>query len=384
MKSKMTETIVISDDGFFNPDEITIGDSEDVFDSIAFGKTFDRIIVLRNRDGPSMGVSSEFIMAKMVQTIIHLGEDKPRCLIFVTALEDELDDQYWTSTNLNCIQSRLTVTCRCFPPSFPLVMSQWSVTALSATKVGDETAPRISNGTSIIVFRYSPAEMFDKIREQLLATSTGPESIFTLAKRIVGTVKSYSSSSAMLNMLSPGDAECYCRVYCDRYATLSHWLPPDALALPGSGMVRITGVSVPVQWDFSGSETMYISSVGPRTHVWTFDEVNKLKSFNNHTDEEMVLENPVPLKRLFFFPNMRSWVLLDNKHLFEVGSFTNVNIPVTRETSVILSNSIVVIRGLQTDTATFVTWNCNDRYNNIVPKRIVGAVIKTIDVMSTS
>lgn len=373
------KTVIISDDGYFHPEEITIGDSEDVFDSIVLEDEFDRIVVLRNEIGSSRGVKTKFIFEKLVNVIKRMGEKKPRSLIFALTSKDVFDVSNWMSTRMYTSKTDMTIKCKHYPPSFPMDESEWQIDSLLTSKIGYSANARIPNGSSIVIFRYSHKDLYEIIRKQLL-THTDSDSIFSVSKRVFGEVMSHNITREMqylLQVLPDSNAVTTCTVYCDKYATMTNLLPPKSIKSVLLGSVRVDGISVPIEWDLETDQQMELISIGPKTHVWAFDTDRNLKSFNNAKDTDMMVK--FPFRRIFFFPNMRSWILIDMRHLFIEGLHENIDLPLLESTSVLLGNSVASIRS-QNDSTNMV-WNCNTKFN-AVPTRMVGSRIKSVEVMS--
>lgn len=362
------KTVILSDDSAFEPDEVTVGDDEDVFDSLVLHPDFDRLVLVRNRAHLAT-VRTQVVANRLLRLLSTATTDRPRYVVMLLHANDPFDEAACVSGDFCCVHCSATVLCRTSPPSFPANMAEWSLGSVSVWRTEKTADARgFSDGCSAIVMRYGNDVTMQRAKEQVLRSTEGPENPLQFVKRVVGETMSF-----------PADASSTltCKLFCDTAATLSRPLAPFGVA-SRNGTVSIRGVSRPIDWDVELPQVMRATSIAPHTHAWAFDGQGNMSSLFNNSEADARVHD-LPVKRLFFFPNMRAWLLVDAATLFSEGVHEDVRLAVTPATVVQLGNCVVSMRCEFVGGIT-MTWNCNQRFHNAVPERVMGSVITRIEV----
>lgn len=345
-------------------------------DAVAAEPDFDRVVVALEQpwDGDGAGGHTD-LFRKLVQ-ILGPSCSKPRAVILFAHADDAaLDDAAVVAESFSCVRTDVTVASTRDPPSWPVVPAE-HVAKITTTRMLPGPSPTMHPKSSLLVFRYRQRRVFVRAVLEAQVAIAGHETIAAFVRRVAAAAQSPERDHRMPLALS----RLPCRVYSSSPAALSRPLP-DVSATSTGGSVRVRGDSVPITWDasFAGRE---IAALGPHTHVWAFPAGGgAVRALINQRDEEMAVKPPVVAASLFFFANLRPWVMMDYRRVYGEGTHSDVGAELAGDTWIMTADdSAVEFSCSKGPTQPVLRWRCDGRFHGPPPPRLLGLTVRGIDV----
>lgn len=377
----MTSSLVLTDTHVSElADEISIKDDQ----AAAFYTSARADVVLWGSTDPGTTAAT---FARLVSTVTTTAST----LVALLAADDTFDDVAFMAASPQwCVAAHMVMTTLVVPPSDPPRPGEWVMKSLLLRECGVRQGRQSMNpGALVLVMRYDNIAAMSRVKDVLAeAIRNGYSGLIQLVRlayaHAVSPAHHVNPSRALPAGIAPSlTSTAYTGAAGGVVGALA---AGQSVPGPRSGSVSVSGVSFPVFWDVAFPVPMTVQGVGPWTHVWAFLGTDTpLRSISNQSDADVVVHIR-GVTRLFFFPNMRCWCMLDSVHLFEAGQSTSSTAvgPVSTHTKIELSPQSRAMLTCVTPEGTMLTLPCNASImGERLPAHFIGTTIARVAVSST-